>query len=267
MTATGEAHARGRLDGRVAVVTGSTSGIGRGIALHFASLGARVVIHGSSVERARAAVEQIAAAGGDAASFTGDLSDPAACRGLIGFAVERFRAIDVLVNNAGNFTRGDLESTSLELWDLIMAINLRAPFLCLQEAVRHMKPRGRGSVVNIGSVNAYIGEPKLHAYSVSKGGLMTLTKNAAASLNRYGIRVNQINVGWTLTEGEHRVKLLEGKGERWAEEAVRTRPFGRLLDPQDIAYAAAYFASDESALVTGSVLDLEQYPVGAPPNW
>lgn len=259
--------ARSRLDGRIAVVTGSTSGIGRGIALHFASLGARVVIHGNSTERARAAVEQIAAAGGEAVAFTGDLSDPAVCRRVVGFAVERFGTIDVLVNNAGNFTRGDVEGTSLELWDLIMAVNLRAPFLCLQEALRHMKPRRRGSVVNIGSVNAYIGEPKLHAYSVSKGGLMTLTRNAAAALNQFGIRVNLINVGWTLTEGEHRVKLLEGKGERWAEDAVRTRPFGRLLEPQDVAYAAAYFASDESACVTGSVLDLEQYPIGAPPNW
>jgi len=130
-----------------------------------------------------------------------------------------------------------------------------------------MRARGGGSVVNIGSVNAYIGEPKLGAYSVSKGGLMTLTKNAAASLNRYRIRVNVINAGWTLTEGEHRVKRLEGKGEDWVAEALRTRPFGRLLEPRDIAYAAAYFASDESACVTGAVMDLEQYPVGAPPNW
>lgn len=257
----------GRLDDRVAVITGSTSGIGRGIARHFASLGARVVVHGTDTDRARAAVEEIAAAGGRAESFTGDLADPAVCRGVIAFAIERFGRLDVLVNNAGIFTRGDVETTSLELWDRIMAVNLRAPFLCMQEAVRHMKARRRGSVVNIGSVNAYIGEPKLHAYSVSKGGLMTLTKNAASTLNEFRIRVNQINVGWTLTEGEHRVKLLEGKGEDWVDDAVRTRPFGRMLLPQDIAYAAAYFASDESECVTGSVLDLEQYPVGAPPNW
>jgi NAD(P)-dependent dehydrogenase (short-subunit alcohol dehydrogenase family) len=85
-------------------------------------------------------------------------------------------------------------------------------------------------------------------------------------LNEHRIRVNQLNVGWTLTEGEHRVKLDEGKGDDWLEEAVATRPFGRLLEPIEIAYAAAYFASDESACITGSVLDLEQYPVGAPPN-
>jgi NAD(P)-dependent dehydrogenase (short-subunit alcohol dehydrogenase family) len=255
------------LHDRVALVTGSTSGIGKGIARHFAALGAPVVVHGLDLTRATQVVEAIRASGGSAEAFTGDLADADVCRALVHFAVERFGRLDILVNNAANTSRGDVETTPLELWDQIMAVNLRAPFLCLQEAVKPMKAQRRGSVVNIGSVNAYIGEPKLHAYSISKGGLMTLTKNAAAFLNQFRIRVNQINVGWTLTEGEHRVKLLEGKGENWAEDAISTRPFGRLLKPQDIAYAAAYFASDESECVTGSVLDLEQYPVGAPPNW
>jgi NAD(P)-dependent dehydrogenase (short-subunit alcohol dehydrogenase family) len=130
-----------------------------------------------------------------------------------------------------------------------------------------MRARGGGSIVNIGSVLAYVGEPKLGAYSVSKGALMTLTKNAASLLNRDRIRVNQINVGWTLTDGERRVKReQEGKGEEWIAEAIATRPFGRLLAPLDIAYAAAYFASPASECVTGSVLDLEQYPHGALPN-
>ena len=130
-----------------------------------------------------------------------------------------------------------------------------------------MRARGGGSVINIGSILAYVGEPKLGAYSVSKGGLMTLTKNAASLLNRDRIRVNQINVGWTLTEGERRVKReQEGKGDEWIEEAIATRPFGRMLAPLDIAYAAEYFASSASECVTGSVLDLEQYPPGALPN-
>src|SRR2546427_5754192 len=148
-----------------------------------------------------------------------------------------------------------------------MAVNLRAPFILLQASIPQMKARGGGSIVNIGSILAYVGEPKLGAYSVSKGGLMTLTRNAASLLNRYRIRVNQINVGWTLTEGERRVKReQEGKGEEWIEQALATRPFGRLLAPLDIAHAAAYFASNESECVTGSVLDLEQYPPGALAN-
>jgi NAD(P)-dependent dehydrogenase (short-subunit alcohol dehydrogenase family) len=257
----------GRLTGKVALVTGSTSGIGRGIADYFAEQGARVVVHGRDEARGRAAVEAIAMAGGEAAFAVADLKDEAACRGLVRFAVERFGGLDALVNNAADTSRGDVEHAPVALFDAILATNLRAPFILVQEAIPHLRARGGGSIVNIGSVNAYIGEPKLGAYSVSKGGLMTLTKNAAAFLNRDRIRVNLINVGWTLTEGEHRVKRLEGKGEDWVAEALATRPFGRLLEPRDIAYAAAYFASDESACVTGSVLDLEQYPVGAPPNW
>jgi len=255
------------LEGKVALVTGSTSGIGRGIAEHFAALGARVVVHGRSEARAREVADRLSRAGRDAAFVVGDLAQVDACRRIVRFTVERFGGVDVLVNNAASTARGYLEDAPVELWDAMMAINLRAPFLCLQEAVRSMKTRGGGSIVNIGSVNAYIGEPKLGPYSVSKGGLMTLTRNAAATLNRYRIRVNQINVGWTLTEGEERVKREEGKGAEWLPAAISTRPFGRLLQPRDVAAAAAYFASDDSALVTGSVMDLEQYPVGAPPNF
>jgi NAD(P)-dependent dehydrogenase (short-subunit alcohol dehydrogenase family) len=255
------------LEKKIALVTGSTSGIGRGIAEHFASLGARVVVHGRQEQQGREIVERLQRAGHEAAFVMADLADVEACRRTVRFTIETFGGIDVLVNNAASTARGYLEDVAVELWDSIMHVNLRAPFLCLQEAVKSMKARGGGSIVNIGSVNAYIGEPKLGPYSVSKGGLMTLTRNAASTLNRYRIRVNQINVGWTLTEGEERVKRKEGKGDEWLAEAVATRPFGRLLSPQDVALAAAYFASDESALVTGAVMDLEQYPVGAPPNW
>jgi NAD(P)-dependent dehydrogenase (short-subunit alcohol dehydrogenase family) len=255
------------LTNKVAIVTGSTSGIGRGIAVRLASLGARVVVHGRDRIAARQTLSAIAEAGGVGDWHRADLADAAACRGLIGFAVQRFGALDVLVNNAALTTRGDIEHAGLDVIDSILAVNLRAPMLLIQAAIPHMRAQGGGSIVNIGSVNAYIGEPKLCPYSVSKGGLMTLTKNTAAALNRDRIRVNQINVGWTLTEGEHKVKLLEGKGEDWLADAVATRPWGRLLSPDDVANAVEYFATEKSALVTGAVMDLEQYPVGAPPNW
>jgi NAD(P)-dependent dehydrogenase (short-subunit alcohol dehydrogenase family) len=252
-----------RLDSKVALVTGSTSGIGRGIAEHFATLGACVVVHGPDEAEARAAAERV----GGAAFVAGDLATVDACRRAVTFTVERFGGIDILVNNAGITSRAYIEDASVEFWDRMMHVNLRAPFLCLQAAVKSMKTRGGGSIVNIGSINAYIGEPKLGPYSVSKGGLMTLTRNAAASLSRYRIRVNQINVGWTLTEGEERVKREEEHDPDWLAKAVATRPFGRLLSPHDIALAVEYFASDASELVTGTVMDLEQYPVGSPPNW
>jgi NAD(P)-dependent dehydrogenase (short-subunit alcohol dehydrogenase family) len=255
------------LAGKVSVVTGATSGIGRGIAEHFAGLESNVVVHGRDRAEGLETVRRVKAAGRDADYFDGDLTSEEVCRSLIRFAVERFGGVDVLVNNAADTGRGDLERIAVTRWDTIMAVNLRAPFILLQEAIAPMRARGGGSVINIGSILAYVGEPKLGAYSVSKGGLMTLTKNAAALLNRDRIRVNQINVGWTLTEGERRVKReQEGQGDNWVEAAIATRPFGRLLLPVDIAHAAAYFATSASECVTGSVLDLEQYPPGALPN-
>jgi len=252
--------------GKVALVTGSTSGIGRGIVEHFASLGARVVVHGLEAGLARDVAERLTSAGHDAVSIVADLADVESCRRVVRFTVEQYGGLDILVNNAASVARGYLEDVPVEIWDLIMHVNLRAPFLCLQEAVKSMKTRGGGSILNIGSVNAYVGEPKLGPYSVSKGGLMTLTRNAAAALGRDRIRVNQLNVGWTLTEGEDRVKRLEGKGPEWLETAIASRPFGRLFSPQDVALAAAYFASDASGIVSGAVMDLEQFPVGAPGN-
>jgi NAD(P)-dependent dehydrogenase (short-subunit alcohol dehydrogenase family) len=254
-------------DRKIALVTGSTSGIGLGIAEHLAGLGARVIIHGVEADDASRIAARLRGEGREALGIACDLVHVESCRMLVRRVVDEWGGVDILVNNAASVARGYIEDAPVELWDAIMHVNLRAPFLLLQESVKSMKTRGGGSIVNIGSVNAYIGEPKLGPYSVSKGGLMTLTRNAAATLSQYGIRVNQINVGWTLTDGERQVKRLEGHGEEWLAEAIATRPFGRLLSPHDVALAAAYFASDDSALVTGTVMDLEQYPVGAPRNF
>jgi NAD(P)-dependent dehydrogenase (short-subunit alcohol dehydrogenase family) len=263
----------GRLQDCVAVITASGAGMGEGVARLFASEGASVVVSDINDEAGQAVAASIAGEGGRAIYRHANVGVEQDCRELIDAAVSEYGRLDVLANVAGISTRSTIEDTTVELWDRIFNINVRGPFLLVQQAVKHMKEQfareGRGgSIVNIGSVNAYIGEPKLMAYSASKGALQTLTKNTASYLNKYRIRVNQINPGWTLTPNERRVKTEEeGKGEDWIEEAVKTRPFGRLLYPKDIALAALYFASDESECVTGAVLDLEQYPVGAPPNW
>lgn len=257
-----------RLKDRVAVVTGSGSGLGEGIARLFAAEGAQVVVSGRDEAKPRAVADDINANGGRAIRVKADVEHEADCRNLIDETVERLGKIDVLVNTVGWSMRGNIENTTAEQWDRVFALNVRSSFICTQQAVKYMKEHSYGSIINIGSVNAYIGEPKLMAYAASKGALMTLTKNLASYLNQYRIRVNQLNVGWTLTPNEHRIKVEEeGKGENWLDEAVKTRPWGRLLSPRDIAYAALYFASEESELITGSVLDMEQYPVGAPPNW
>jgi len=255
----------GRLSEKIAVVTGSTSGIGKGIAREFALQGARVLLSGRDETRGAKAIEEIIAAGvpRENLSFApADLSDAESCRCLIASAVEVFGALDVLVNNAGDMKRGNVENTTVEQWDEQMTVNLRAPFILTQAAIPHLKVRG-GSIVNIGSVNAFVGETKLCAYSASKGGLLNFSKNAAAYLNQYRIRVNVLNVGWTLTEGENAVMKADTGKEDWLEEANQTRAFGRLLLPRDIALAALYFASDESALITGTALDMEQHPLGS----
>lgn len=258
---------RAHLENRVAVITGSAAGMGEGIARLFASEGASVVVSDRDEASGAVVAASIGNEGGRAIFQRADVSVEADCHALIARAVETYGRIDVLVNNAAISTRGNIESTSAEMWDEIFATNVRGAFICMREAVTRMKQQRSGSIINIGSINAYIGEPKLMAYSASKGALMTLTKNTASYLNRYGVRVNQLNPGWTLTPNEHRAKIEEGKGGEWVEEAIRTRPFGRLLFPRDVALAALYFASDESQCITGSVLDLEQYPVGAPPDW
>jgi NAD(P)-dependent dehydrogenase (short-subunit alcohol dehydrogenase family) len=255
------------LTGKTALVTGATSGIGFGIARHFLSLGAAVVIHGRDQEAASEAAARLSADSDRCTGVSADLRDVGACRAMMQAAIAWKGGLDVLVNNAGMVDRGYLENAPVELWDDIMAVNLRAPFICLQEAVASMKTRGGGSIVNIGSVNAYIGAPKLGPYSVSKGGLMTLSRNAASALSRYKIRVNQLNVGWTLTDGEDAVQKRQSTRPDWLADAVAIMPFGRLLTPHEIALAAAYFASDDSALITGAVLDMEQYPLGAPADW
>jgi NAD(P)-dependent dehydrogenase (short-subunit alcohol dehydrogenase family) len=256
-----------RLKNKVAVITGSGSGLGEGIARLFAEEGARVVVSDRDEETARAVTADLTAQGVEAVCQRADVSRETDCRALIDRAIERFGGIDVLVNTVGWSKRGTLEDTTVEQWDGVFAVNVRGSFICTQQAVKYMKERRAGSIVNIGSVNAYIGEPKLMAYSAAKGALMTLTKNLASYLNQYRIRVNQLNIGWTLTPNENRIKIEEEGKPNWLAEAIETRPFGRLLLPRDVALAALYFASDESELVTGSVLDLEQYPVGAPPNW
>ena len=253
-----------RLQNKVIIVTGSTTGIGKAIALRCISEGAKVVIHGLENDLGKAVMSE---AGNDhVVLHIEDITNNGAAERLVDIAVKTFGKLDAVVNNAAAVVSSNIETTDAVFLEEVLRINLVAPFALIRAALPHLS-KTKGCVLNIGSVNAYIGEPKLTAYSASKGALMTLTKNSAQYLNRHRIRVNQLNVGWTLTPNENVVKLQEGKGENWIDEAVKTRPFGRLLLPRDIALAALYFASDESAAITGSVLDLEQYPVGSLPNW
>jgi len=253
------------LAGQVAVVTGSTQGIGAGIARKLGEQGARLVVHGLETQKAggEKTLASLRAAGSEGLLVLGDLKQEAHCREVIRRALEHFGRLDILVNNAGVVHRGTIESTTVALWDEIFAVNLRAHFILCQEALKHMKERRSGCIVNIGSVNAHIGLRNLLPYSASKGGLMTFSLNLSNYLSQYRIRVNLINPGWVLTEGEHYTQsVVEGQGGNWLEEAVKSRPYGRMLLPEDIANAVWFFATNE--LISGAVLDYEQLPFGAP---
>jgi NAD(P)-dependent dehydrogenase (short-subunit alcohol dehydrogenase family) len=248
-----------RLKDKVVFITGSSTGIGEGMARIFAREGARLMIHGLDAHEAQKVASDI---GNNTPFVTGALEDPAVPARLVAETISHFGRIDGLVNNAGMKTRGTIENTDLALFDRTLAVNLTAPFLLIKAALPHFRKQGGGRVLNIGSVNGYCGERNQFAYSISKGALTTLTRNLADAHGAEGIRVNQFNVGWTLTPNEFELKKTEGLPDDWATKLPRTfAPAGRLLSPADIAWAAVYFLSDEAALVNGAIFDLEQYPM------
>lgn len=251
-----------RLKDKVILVTGSTTGIGEGMVRIFAREGASVVVHGTNEDNARQVVDDIRRQNGRATYMLGQLDDPASPAKIIQGVIAQCGRIDGLVNNAAIMTRGNFELTDLAKFDRTIAVNLRAPFLLIQAALPHFRKQGGGRVLNIGSVNAYSGERNQFAYSISKGGLMTLTRNIADAYAVEGIRVNQFNVGWTLTPNELKLKQTEGLPPDWSKNvSPEFAPSGRILSPEDIAWAAVYIMSDEAALINGTVMELEQFPM------
>ena len=253
------------LTGRVAIVSGGSMGLGRQMADGLAEMGANLVLCARKKERCEEAAEALRSLGVQTLALGCDVKDKAAIQQVVEETLAKFGRVDILVNNAAVVHRATVEDASTDLWDEIFAVNVRAPFLLCQEAVRHMKERQSGCIVNIGSGNGYCGGKRLLPYSASKGALTTFTKNLANYLTQYRIRVNQLNPGWTLTEGERQViTVIEDKGEEWLQAAAKRRPSGRMLLPADVARAVLFFATNE--LISGAVLDYEQFPFGAPPD-
>jgi NAD(P)-dependent dehydrogenase (short-subunit alcohol dehydrogenase family) len=249
------------LTDKVAVVTGSASGIGEAIARRLAAEGARVIIHGRLQQRA--AAEKIARDIGALAHVElAQLEQPDECARLVESVVARFGRIDILVNNAAVMTRGRLPETDATLFDQVIAVNLRAPLLLIRAALPHFRRGGGGRVLNIGSINAYCGEAALVAYAVSKAGLVTLTRNLADAHAGDGIRINQLNPGWVLTANEYETKIREGLSANWPEQIPKEHaPAGRIFRPEEIAHFAVAFLGEPAALVNGSIVDLEQFPM------
>jgi NAD(P)-dependent dehydrogenase (short-subunit alcohol dehydrogenase family) len=247
-----------RLKDKAILVTGSTTGIGEAIARRAIAEGAQVLVHGRDRQRGQALVDEL---GSRAALHVDDIADPLAPARMVAAAVAVFGKLDTLVNNAAAVTRSNLSNTDAALFDKLMATNVRAPLLLIQAAFPHLR-QSRGCVLNIGSINGYSGEANLLAYSISKGALMTLSRNLADALGPDLVRVNHFNVGWVLTPNEYQVKIADGLPTDWPERVERTKaPWGRLIKPEEIAAAAVYWMGDESRPISGTVLELEQHPV------
>ena len=251
--------------GKIGIVTGGTQGLGEAIARLFAERGAEgLIIVGRNEERGNAVSQDITQGGCPTHFVAAELGDMAACQTIVPAAEAAFGRVDVLVNAAAVTDRGTILDTSPALFDTMFAVNVRAPFFLMQDAAKVMIRNGTtGTIVNILSVAAHGGQPFITAYCGSKGALGVLTKNAAFSLMRNNIRVNGLNIGWMDTPAEDQIqRRYHDGGDDWLAKAEAAAPFGRLLKPREVARAVAYLASEESGMMTGSLIDFDQQVQG-----
>lgn len=257
--------ATAKLKDRVFIVTGSTQGLGEEVAKHLAENGAAaVVICGRDEKNGQKVVTSLEKMGTQSLFVAADLRRPKDCRTVVAACDERFGRLDGLVNAAASTARGTIENTTVKAFDDMMALNVRAPFILMQDSIRIMKREGHGgSIVNILSVSAHGGQPFLTAYCTSKGALAILTKNVAHAVRNDRIRVNGLNIGWMATLGEDKVQKKEGAPDNWLELADSKAPLGRILRPRDVARLVTFLLSDEGEMMTGSLIDFDQNIIGA----
>ncbi len=248
-----------RLENKIIIITGSCTGIGKAIALRCVAEGAKVVVHGLEEDLGKAIINEIGTS--KAKLHIEDVTNAGGPQRLVDIALKSFGKLDAIVNNAAMVASSNIQSTDLNFLRRILEVNTVAPFALIQAALPHLTKQ-HGCVLNIGSVNAYSGEPNLLAYSISKGALMTMTRNLGDTLFRENsVRVNQINPGWVLTENEMIRKKEQGLGEDWYKDIPPVyAPAGRILSPAEIAAAAIYWLADESGPVSGQVFEIEQHP-------
>ncbi len=240
------------LNGKVAVVTGASRGIGRAIALELAGRGAAVVVnYHASPQAAEEVVQRILAAGGRAAAFQADVSDFQQAENLIRFAIETFGDLHILVNNAG-ITRDMLILMMSEAdWDVVINTNLKSTFNCSKAAVKHMMRKRYGRIINIASVAGQMGNAGQVNYSASKGGQIAFTKALAREVATRNITVNAVAPGFVDTD------ILHTMPADVLEAALKLVPLGRKGKPEEVAYAVAFLASDQAAYITGQVLGVD----------
>jgi len=238
-----------RLDGRIAIITGSSMGIGEAIARRYGQAGARVVVNSRDQGRAQAVAGALVAEGIDALAVAADVADAGDIARLFATVDERWGPVDILVNNAGTSMIGPSETLPLESWQYTIDLNLTGPFLCAQEAARRMIPRGRGVIINISSILGELGLPKRAAYCATKHGLNGLTKVLATEWAPRGIRVHSIDPAYIDTPMDTGDQV---SGDYTRADIERRTPLGRYGTAEEVANAALFLASDASAYMTGS---------------
>jgi len=260
-----DAYSHSSVAGQVAVVTGGAQGIGEATARLLAARGAAgIALVDRRKDKGEAVARSLNEAGTKTIFIETDLAIHEQVQRVIPAVDAAFGRIDIVANIAGLTDRGTLLDTDLALFEKMFAINVRAPFFLLQDAVKIMQREGRGgSIVNISSVNAHVGGPNLAAYSASKAAIINLTTNTANAFNMDRIRSNAVLPGWVDTPGEHEtLKKFHDAPDNWLEAAEKSRPFGKLLKADDVARMIVFLASPESAPMTGSVIDYEQTVFG-----
>lgn len=252
-----------------ALITGGTQGLGLAIAHALIETGCkRIVIAGRSKSKGEAAKAEIEGAGASCLFQPCDIAQTEDCAALLAAAHAEFGPVNALVNSAALTTRGTILDSSLELFEAHIHTNLRAPFFLMQGVANQLIAAGQaGSFVNILSVSAYVGQSFLAPYAASKGGLISLTKNAANMLRHHNIRVNGVAPGWMDTPGEDDIqKRFHGAGDDWREKAAQMLPLGQLVQPSQLAPLVSYLLSPSSGVITGSIIDYDQQIVGAMPE-
>ena len=253
--------------GVITIINGGTQGLGEAVARKLVGDGGStgLVLVGRSPGRGRTLADELTELGTPSVFVAADIGEPDAPGAVVETCVERFGAVHGVVNVAALTTRATLFDDTPEHVDRHFAVNVKGPYFLIQAAARVMIETGTaGSIVNVGSTSGHGGQPRLTAYSMSKGALAVMTKNLAYGLMRHNIRVNQVNPGWMETESEHHTQMTQdGAPENWLELAAPTRPFGRLVQPWEVANAIAFCLSPDSGLTTGNVIDIDQTVQGA----
>ncbi|WP_165972312.1 SDR family NAD(P)-dependent oxidoreductase [Paenibacillus piri] len=244
------------VEGKIVMVTGGAKGIGASIVKLFLERNAQVVIADASPD-GEAAAGQWQDQGKKAVYVQCDVSKAGDAKKAVTFAEEQFGRLDVLVNNAGIFPRANLLQTDEAFWDRVMDINLKGVYLMCRAAVPVMIGQGGGCIVNIGSLHAATGGEELFAYAISKGGVVTLTRNLAHALAKHRIRVNGVHPGWVPSHGERALMRSQGAEDDWPEQRGSAIPLGRLQTEDDIAESVVFLSSSSADQITGQMLTVD----------